>query len=77
MALLIMCDDVAYCFHGEEWLLEREPDDRSHADTIDSRDGHPVEIYDHRRSGWYLRGGRLPICPEHRMDGDVPMEEPR
>jgi len=55
---------VSYCFHGQEWLLKD-----GNADKFNSSDGHAVVG---ERWGWYLRGGRLPICPEHFQEGDVP-----
>jgi len=57
----------AYCFHGQEWLLRD-----NNADRFDSMDGHAVE-WEGPRLGWYLRGGRLPICPAHYQEGDAPM----
>jgi hypothetical protein len=56
-----------YCYHGARPLAEgRYPT-------------HKVELpgdATHASAGWFKRDGKLPICPEHRQDGDVPYGEP-
>lgn len=67
----------AVCWHGEEWLLKEDPNrpGKLLVDTGDHRGGHDVVVpsdWTYASLGWSLRGGRLPICPEHTRQGDVP-----
>jgi hypothetical protein len=66
--------EYAYCYANEEWLLKLDPETgKMLADAHDHRGGHAVEISrdaDLAKLGWARRGGRLPICPEHRRETD-------
>jgi hypothetical protein len=65
---------VSYCYAGaNERCLERKPDGNWKHPVVDPSDAHAVTDPGLSRTGWFLRGGRLPICPEHHQEGDVPL----
>ncbi len=61
------------CHYGNEALLQPSDDGRLGIDRWSVRPTHEVDVpYDANLAdlGWGRRGGRLPICPEHRHPTD-------
>jgi hypothetical protein len=65
----------SFCYAGSaRRLLERNPDGTWRFPSVGASDAtHAVSDPGLTRTGWFLRGGRLPICPEHQEEGDVPL----